>query len=181
MAKRSQHNAWNEVYALILLGTGTLLFLALISYVPKDIPTWFPLLNSTSSPNRPAQNFLGPLGAVVRGHLLFSDRRRVLSARRDAARFRRREAFSRRVESEPPHRLDRALHRLGRLPAPFATVVSARLAARLQNPGAGRLGRLFFWPAHLSLCDGQRLGHRPRRHLPNEPDPDDRAAADSSR
>ena len=71
MAKRTQHNAWNEVYALILLGTGTLLFLALISYVPKDIPTWFPLLNSTSSPNRPAQNFLGPLGAVGAGICYF--------------------------------------------------------------------------------------------------------------
>ncbi|MDQ3198442.1 MAG: DNA translocase FtsK [Verrucomicrobiota bacterium] len=71
MAKRTQQNAWNEVYALILLGTGTLLFLALISYVPKDIPTWFPLLNSTSSPNRPAQNFLGPLGAIVAGICYF--------------------------------------------------------------------------------------------------------------
>ena len=71
MAKRSQQNAWNEVYALILLGTGTLLFLALISYVPKDIPAWFPLLNSTSSPNRPAQNFLGPLGAVGAGICYF--------------------------------------------------------------------------------------------------------------
>ncbi len=71
MAKRSQHNAWNEVYALILLGTGTLLFLALISYVPKDIPTWFPLLNTTSAPNRPAQNFLGPLGAIVAGLCYF--------------------------------------------------------------------------------------------------------------
>ena len=71
MAKRTQQNAWNEVYALILLGTGTLLFLALISYVPKDIPTWFPLLNSTSSPNRPAQNFLGPLGAIVAGVCYF--------------------------------------------------------------------------------------------------------------
>jgi DNA segregation ATPase FtsK/SpoIIIE, S-DNA-T family len=71
VAKRAQHNAWNEVYALILLGTGTLLFLALISYVPKDIPTWFPLLNSTSSPNRPAQNFLGPLGAIIAGICYF--------------------------------------------------------------------------------------------------------------
>jgi DNA segregation ATPase FtsK/SpoIIIE, S-DNA-T family len=71
VAKRTQQNAWNEVYALILLGTGTLLFLALISYVPKDIPTWFPLLNSTSSPNRPAQNFLGPLGAIVAGICYF--------------------------------------------------------------------------------------------------------------
>jgi S-DNA-T family DNA segregation ATPase FtsK/SpoIIIE len=71
VAKRTQQNAWNEVYALILLGTGTLLFLALISYVPKDIPTWFPLLNSTSSPNRPAQNFLGPLGAIGAGICYF--------------------------------------------------------------------------------------------------------------
>jgi S-DNA-T family DNA segregation ATPase FtsK/SpoIIIE len=71
VAQRSQRNAWNEVYALILLGTGTLLFLALISYVPKDIPTWFPLLNSTSAPNRPAQNFLGPLGAVGAGICYF--------------------------------------------------------------------------------------------------------------
>ena len=71
MAKRTQHNAWNEVYALILLGTGTLLFLALISYVPKDIPTWFPLLNSTSAPNHPAQNFLGPIGAIAAGVCYF--------------------------------------------------------------------------------------------------------------
>ncbi len=71
MARRAQHNAWNEVYALILLGIGTLLFLALISYVPKDIPTWFPLLNSTSSPNHPAQNFLGPLGAIGAGICYF--------------------------------------------------------------------------------------------------------------
>ncbi len=71
MAKRAQHNAWNEVYALILLGIGTLLFLALISYVPKDIPTWFPLLNSTSAPNHPAQNFLGPFGAIGAGICYF--------------------------------------------------------------------------------------------------------------
>ncbi|MGI8431233.1 MAG: DNA translocase FtsK, partial [Chthoniobacterales bacterium] len=71
MAKRTQHNAWNEVYALILLGSGTLLFLALISYVPKDIPTWFPLLNVTSAPNHPAQNFLGPIGAILAGICYF--------------------------------------------------------------------------------------------------------------
>ncbi|HEX3816675.1 MAG TPA: DNA translocase FtsK 4TM domain-containing protein [Chthoniobacterales bacterium] len=71
VARRATNNAWNEVYALILLGIGTLLFLALISYVPKDIPTWFPLLNSTSSPNHPAQNFLGPIGAVCAGICYF--------------------------------------------------------------------------------------------------------------
>jgi S-DNA-T family DNA segregation ATPase FtsK/SpoIIIE len=68
--KRSQNNAWNEVYALLLLGTGTLLFLALISYVPKEIPTWFPPLNVTSSPH-PGQNFLGPIGAIAAGICYF--------------------------------------------------------------------------------------------------------------
>ncbi len=71
MAKqRTQQHAWNEVYALILLGTGTLLFLALISYVPKEIPTWFPPLNVTSSPH-PGQNFLGPVGAIGAGICYF--------------------------------------------------------------------------------------------------------------
>ena len=70
MAKRTQQHAWNEVYALILLGTGTLLFLALISYTPKEIPTWFPPLNVTSSPH-PGQNFLGPVGAIAAGGCYF--------------------------------------------------------------------------------------------------------------
>jgi S-DNA-T family DNA segregation ATPase FtsK/SpoIIIE len=70
VGKRTQQHAWNEVYALILLGTGTLLFLALISYVPKEIPTWFPPLNVTSSPH-PGQNFLGPVGAIAAGVCYF--------------------------------------------------------------------------------------------------------------
>ena len=70
MARRAQQHAWNEVYSLILLGTGTLLFLALISYVPKEIPTWFPPLNVTSSPH-PGQNFLGPVGAIAAGICYF--------------------------------------------------------------------------------------------------------------
>jgi len=71
VARSTRNRAWDEVFAIILLGFGTLLFLALISYVPKDIPTWFPLLNSTSSPNNPAQNFIGPLGAIAAGFCYF--------------------------------------------------------------------------------------------------------------
>ena len=70
MAKRSQQHAWNEVYALILLGTGTLLFLALVSYIPREIPTWFPPLNVTSAPS-PGLNFLGPIGAIAAGICYF--------------------------------------------------------------------------------------------------------------
>ena len=37
MVRRVKNNAWNEVFALVLLGVGTLLFLALISYSPRDL------------------------------------------------------------------------------------------------------------------------------------------------
>ncbi len=64
MARSVKNNAWNEVFALILLGVGTLLFLALISYAPKDLPSWIPW-SYLSPPNRPAQNFIGPFGAIL--------------------------------------------------------------------------------------------------------------------
>ena len=66
MARTVKSNAWNEVFALILLGVGTLLFLALISYTPKDVPSWI-WFSQFSSPNRPAQNFIGPFGAIIAG------------------------------------------------------------------------------------------------------------------
>jgi DNA segregation ATPase FtsK/SpoIIIE, S-DNA-T family len=61
-----RNSAWNEVFALILLGVGTLLFLALISYTPKDVPSWV-WFSQVSSPNHPAQNFIGPFGSVLAG------------------------------------------------------------------------------------------------------------------
>jgi S-DNA-T family DNA segregation ATPase FtsK/SpoIIIE len=66
LSRSSKNNAWNEVVAIILLGVGTLLFLALISYNPKDLPSWVPW-SYLSPPNKPAQNFIGPFGAIVAG------------------------------------------------------------------------------------------------------------------
>ena len=51
------------MFAIILLFAGTLLFLALISYNPKDLPSRVPW-SYLSPPNRPAQNFIGPFGAI---------------------------------------------------------------------------------------------------------------------
>src|SRR4051794_19241476 len=59
-------SAWNEVFALVLLFAGTLLFFALISYTPNDIPSWF-WFSHVSPANHPAQNFIGPVGAIVAG------------------------------------------------------------------------------------------------------------------
>jgi len=63
VSRSTKNNAWNEVVAIILLGVGTLLFLALISYNPKDLPSRVPW-SYLSPPNRPAQNFIGPFGAI---------------------------------------------------------------------------------------------------------------------
>jgi DNA segregation ATPase FtsK/SpoIIIE, S-DNA-T family len=64
VSRSLKNSAWNEVVAIILLGVGTLLFLALMSYNPKDLPSWVPW-SYLSPPNKPAQNFIGPFGAIV--------------------------------------------------------------------------------------------------------------------
>src|SRR5881398_2084107 len=66
VARTDRNSAWNEVFALVLLFIGTLLFVALISYTPKDIPSWI-WFSRVSPANHPAQNFIGPVGAVVAG------------------------------------------------------------------------------------------------------------------
>jgi S-DNA-T family DNA segregation ATPase FtsK/SpoIIIE len=63
VARSIKNSAWNEVFAIILLLIGTLLFFALISYSPRDLPSWVPW-SYLSPPNRPAQNFIGPFGAI---------------------------------------------------------------------------------------------------------------------
>ena len=70
MARSAKNTAWNEVFALVLLGVGTLLFLALISYSPRDLPSWVPF-SKVATPNSPAQNFIGPLGAILAGFCYF--------------------------------------------------------------------------------------------------------------
>ncbi len=63
--------AWSDIPALLMLGLGMLLYLALISYVPRDLPTWVPF-SQYATPNSPAQNFIGPVGAVAAGlHFFF--------------------------------------------------------------------------------------------------------------
>src|SRR5438270_11960862 len=61
-----KNSAWNEVFALILLFSGTLLCFALISSTPKDVPSWV-WFSNISPANHPAQNFIGPVGAMIAG------------------------------------------------------------------------------------------------------------------
>src|SRR5438874_10515275 len=66
VARTDKQSAWSEVFALILLFVGTLLFFALISYTPKDVPSWI-WFSHISPSNHPVQNFIGPVGAIVAG------------------------------------------------------------------------------------------------------------------
>ncbi|MBV9128565.1 MAG: DNA translocase FtsK [Verrucomicrobia bacterium] len=71
MAHNLPHNPWNDVPALLMLGCGTLLFLALVSYQPSDLPGWVPFSLTATNPQATVQNFIGPVGAVVTGLLFF--------------------------------------------------------------------------------------------------------------
>ena len=68
-------SAWSDIPALLMLGTGTLLYLALISYQPSDLPAWVPFSKYAAS-DAPRLNFIGPVGAIVAGCTSFSSARR---------------------------------------------------------------------------------------------------------
>jgi DNA segregation ATPase FtsK/SpoIIIE, S-DNA-T family len=71
MNRSRQSHAWREIGGLVLFGVGTLLFLSLISYDVGDIPSWAPLISSTSTPNEATQNLVGALGALCGGYAYF--------------------------------------------------------------------------------------------------------------
>ena len=68
MPRSRRQNPWNEVVGLAALGIGTVVFLALISYNPGDVPSWV-WFSYKSPPNNPTQNFIGPTGAILAGFL----------------------------------------------------------------------------------------------------------------
>ena len=55
---------------LVLLGAGTLLFLALVSYSPADVPSWL-FFSKQGVAEAVTENFIGPVGAVVAGFTYF--------------------------------------------------------------------------------------------------------------
>lgn len=65
------HHAWKEISSLALLGGGVLLFLSLVSYDVGDIPSWAPLISSSSTPNEHTKNLVGAVGALTGGYAYF--------------------------------------------------------------------------------------------------------------
>jgi S-DNA-T family DNA segregation ATPase FtsK/SpoIIIE len=64
------NKAWSEVLGLVFLGLGTLLFLALVSYSPSDVPSWL-FFSKQGGADGVTENFIGPVGAVVAGFSYF--------------------------------------------------------------------------------------------------------------
>ncbi len=63
-------SAWSDIPALLMLGTGTLLYLALISYTPSQLPPWVPF--GPGYTRETSANFIGPVGAIIAGlHFFF--------------------------------------------------------------------------------------------------------------
>lgn len=63
---KSTPYAWNEAIAILLGGLALLHFLALVSYTPRDLPSWIPF-SSTASGDAVISNFIGPVGAIIAG------------------------------------------------------------------------------------------------------------------
>ncbi len=63
-------SAWSDIPSLLMLGTGTLLYLALISYTPSQLPPWVPF--GPGYTREVSANFIGPVGAIIAGlHCFF--------------------------------------------------------------------------------------------------------------
>lgn len=67
----SERHGFADATALALIGGGTLLFLALYSYTPDDVPAGFSFATK-AVPNDPVTNIIGPFGVLVAGYLLLT-------------------------------------------------------------------------------------------------------------
>lgn len=63
-------STWSEAPAIAIFFLGLILFLSLLSYDPGDLPPWL-TFSQTSTPNSPARNFIGPIGAILAGTTYF--------------------------------------------------------------------------------------------------------------
>ena len=179
MARSVKNNAWNEVFALILLGVGTLLFLALISYRPEGpafVGSWF---SHVSPPNRPAQNFIGPFGAILAGFCYFIIGAASYLLAAVLLGFGGAKLFHPRLARFCADRLDRPLHRSGACLLQLQTRYFRHWHILFNIPGPGGwlgyfLGKTILLSAMGKVGSIVLLGGA----YVTQPDPDDRAAPD---
>jgi S-DNA-T family DNA segregation ATPase FtsK/SpoIIIE len=69
--KPKGYGTWDAALGLILCGLAVLLFLALVSYQPGDLPSWAKLIYDTNARSPIVHNLCGVVGAVAAGYLYF--------------------------------------------------------------------------------------------------------------
>ncbi len=69
--KPKGYGTWDAALGLILCGLAVLLFLALVSYQPGDLPAWAKLIYDTNARSPIVHNLCGVVGAVAAGYLYF--------------------------------------------------------------------------------------------------------------
>ena len=62
---QDSHAPVHEFTGLVLLASGLVIFLSLISYAPADLPAWLPFHHSTSGASKQTLNFLGVVGSIL--------------------------------------------------------------------------------------------------------------------
>ena len=69
--KPKGYRSWDAALGLLLTGLAVLLFLALVSYSPSDVPSWARLIYDSNARSPIVHNLCGVVGAVVAGYLYF--------------------------------------------------------------------------------------------------------------
>ena len=69
--KPKGYGTWDAALGLILTGLAVLLFLALVSYQPSDLPSWATLIYDSNARSPIVHNLCGVVGAVAAGYLYF--------------------------------------------------------------------------------------------------------------
>ena len=69
--KPKGYGTWDAALGLVLTGLAILLFLALVSYQPSDLPPWAKLIYDSNVRSPIVHNLCGIVGAVAAGYLYF--------------------------------------------------------------------------------------------------------------
>ncbi len=67
---QEKESPWNDAFGIALLVVAAMYLLALVSYDPRDLPSWSHL-SPTDQPNLVTHNFIGRIGALLAGYSLF--------------------------------------------------------------------------------------------------------------
>ena len=134
---------------------------ALISYTPKDVPSWV-WFSHISPANRPAQNFIGPVGAIIARICYQFIGAAACALAAILLGFGAAKLFYPALRFAPQLAWIVLFVISGACLLACAAVSFAGVARRLQHPGAGRLDRIRFRRSAPWITPATLLAHSVR-------------------